>query len=125
MAKLQSIESGRITIIGNPKVHKRKIFIPINGLKRMSSKKLEFDSVITRFNSYEIKNINELLEEFKPQSYDPEHYYLDTIEEIKVDINSGVSKYKILEKWLESNSGLAKYEPNLIRNIAMECGLSN
>lgn len=120
MAKIQLVESERITIIGNPKVYKKKCFIPINELRNRAFEKLNIKEERVKFNDRDVIIIKDLLNEFRPQCYE---HYLGVISQIERDIAVGYKKYDSLARWLDSDNGLAKYEPDLIRNIAMECGL--
>ncbi len=83
--------------------------------------KLHIKEERVKFGNQEIEKINDLLQSFRPQCY--EHYF-GVIAQIEKDIKLGYKKYDSLAMWLDPE-GLAKYEPDLIRNIAMECGLGN
>ncbi len=123
MAKLQIVFE---RILSNdrirPKVQRKKPFIPINELRDRAFAKLRIKEERVKFSNRDITIIKDLLNEFRPQCYE---HYLGVISQIERDIAVGYKKYDALAMWLDSDSGLAKYEPDLIRNIAMECGLSN
>lgn len=121
MVKLQTIEE-TITGVDKPKVYKKKknSFIPINELRNRALAKLHIKEERVKFSNQEIIKINDLLQSFRPQCYE---HYLGVISQIERDIAVGYKKYDSLATWLDADGGLAKYEPDLIRNIAMECGL--
>lgn len=98
---------------------KNKTFVPIDVLRSMVMEKLQHKEYRVKFTNSEVKRINSLLNNFRPQSYEN---YLGVIAQIEKDIKLGYLKYDALAMWL-SPDGLAKYEPTLIRNIARECGL--
>lgn len=122
MAKLQIVKPERIINIDNPKSKKKKAFVPINELRNRAFAKLHIKEERVKFSNRDILIIKDWLNEFRPQSYE---HYLGVIAQIEKDIRIGYKKYDALAMWLDSDNGLAKFEPDLIRNIAMECGLGN
>lgn len=119
MAKLQILVIERTLSNDRPKVSRKKSFIPINELRNRSFEKLKIKEE-SKFSNQEIIKINDLLQSFRPQCYD---HYLGVIAQIERDITLQYKKYDSLVRWLDADDGLSKYEPDLIRNIAMECGL--
>jgi len=122
MAKLQIIFERTLNNEVRPKVQRKKSFIPINELRNRAFAKLHIKEERVKFSNQDIIIIKDLLNEFRPQCYE---HYLDVIKQIERDIAVGYKKYDAMAMWLDADDGLAKYEPDLIRNIAMECGLSN
>jgi len=122
MAKLQIIFERTLNNEVRPKVRRKKSFVPINELRNRAFAKLHIKEERVKFSNRDVVIIKDLLNEFRPQCYE---HYLDVIKQIERDIVVGYKKYDSLARWLNADDGLAKYEPDLIRNIAMECGLSN
>lgn len=121
MAKLQIIED--IKAESNKQVRKKKkSFVPINELRNRALANLHIKKERVKFSNQEIVKINDLLQSFQPQCYD---HYLGVIIQIERDIKDGYIKPDLLARWLDADSGLAKWEPDLIRNIAMACGLGD
>lgn len=119
MVQLQIIED--IKAESNKQVRKKKkSFVPINELRNQALTKLHIKEERVKFSNQEIVKINDLLQSFRPQCYE---HYLDVIKQIERDITLQYKKYDALARWLDADDGLSKYEPDLIRNIAMECGL--
>ncbi len=123
MVELQIIEDEENLSSNNvkPKFRRKKSFVPINELRNRALAKLHIKEERVKFSNQEIEKINDLLQSFRPQCYE---HYLGVIAQIEKDIKLEYKKYDSLAMWLDPE-GLAKYEPDLIRNIAMECGLGN
>ena len=98
---------------------KKNVFVPIEVLRNKAMENLQIKEKRVHFTVGEIKKIENLLNSFRPQSYEN---YLGVIAQIQKDIQLNYLKYDSLAMWLDVD-GLSKYEPTLIRNIARECGL--
>jgi len=121
MVKIQMFKE-RVSInkVDRQKVHKKNVFIPIIELRITAMNKLRIKDERVAFNNEEIKKIEDLLNSFRPQNYD---HYIGVISQIQRDIAIGYKKFDALAMWLDSDNGLAKFEPALIRSIAIKCGL--
>lgn len=119
MAKLQSIKSNKVDVTGNPKVciRKRKVFIPINELRNRALERLKTERV--KFTTQEMLKIITISQ----LNYSPTETWINVLNQIKRDIRAGYLKYDALAMWLNPDSELAKDEPDLIREIAIGCGL--
>ncbi len=117
MVKIQQVHSRIIS--SNPKLPRKKKndFIPIDVLRNRALEKLKNERV--RFSNQEIRKIISIVH----LNYSPSKSWLVTISRIKQDIVLGYLKYDALSRWLDADGGLAKDEPDMIGEIAMECGL--
>jgi len=123
MVQLQIIEDDIKAKVNKQIVRKKKkSFVPINKLRNRALANLHIKEERVKFSNQEIVKINDLLQSFQPQSYE---HYLGVIVQIERDIKAGYIKPDLLARWLDADSGLAKWEPDLIRNIAMVCGLGD
>jgi len=119
MVKIQQVHSRIIS--SNPKVVRKKksVFIPINVLRNRALDKLKNERV--KFTNQEIMKIISIVQ----LNYSPTESWFGCMNQIKRDINAGYLKYDALAMWLNPDGGLSKDEPDMIREIAIECGLSN
>ncbi len=120
MVKIMCIKSESKKLNDNSirsKVHKRNVFVPIETLRNKAVEKLKTESV--KFTTQERLKIIQIAQ----LNYSPTESWIGCISQIKRDINTCYLKYDCLAMWLNSDEGLAKDEPDMIREIALECGL--
>ena len=76
-----------------------------------------------QFSLVEQGSIQEIIEDFIFSNKSQSGSVLSIQHQIYRDVRiSGYKKYDCLAMWLDSENGLAKYEPELIKKIAIEVG---
>lgn len=98
-----------------------KMETQLNQLRGQAFVKLQrgtSETDLSRFNSDEISRIVKICNEDIGTSSE----YSNVVSQIERDIKAGYKKFDALAMWLDQEGGLAKYEPILIRRIAVEVG---
>ncbi len=101
--------------------NKKNPFVPIETLRKMAMEKIKTDRVL--FTDREIARINNQISATIPQSKNYNDF-VGVCAQIKRDISLKYKKWDAISMWLDADLGLAKYEPDLIRKIAVMMGLT-
>jgi len=97
---------------------KHQPFVPIEKLREKCFENLKIPEKRVHFTEKQIQKINKIIDETRPQSKD----FTGVVIQIERDIVTKYKLYDALAMWLDPDGGLAKYEPDMIRKIAMTVG---
>lgn len=109
------LEKSESKIFSERKINKKMKFISISELRNIAFSKLIKDK--SKFSQCDIEKINNLIYNVRYESL----VYPGIISQINRDIRI-YKKWDAICMWLDADSGLARYEPSMIRKITIKLG---